>query len=310
MTDSSTNSRGTAIAETRTSWGSGVLAWYFVLIWGSGFVATRIALQYTTPFVFLSLRYGLGIACLLIVSLFLPLRWPATARLWGHVMIAGVLVHALNLGGSHYAQYLGLSAGTTALVLAAQPLLTAAIAAWLGAERLRGAQWLGIGMGLAGVLLLVWHKIDVHAMSTPALLAVVISLIGSTVGALYQRHFCAGVDLRCASLIQFVVSLALLAPAAALFEGFHIRWSWPLVAAAIYLVIGASILALNAFHLLMRRGEATRVASLMYLTPVIAAIVEFAVFGVLPSPLSVAGMLVICAGVALVARRRPGAPRV
>jgi drug/metabolite transporter (DMT)-like permease len=288
-------------------WSDSALAWYFVIVWGSGFVATKIALQYTTPFVFLSMRYGLGVLCMGGFALFVRLRWPDTRRMWAHVIVAGVLVHAVNLGGSHYAQFLGMSAGTTALVLAVQPLLTAGIGACLGEERLVPAQWLGVGIGLCGVVLLVWHKIDVRAMNGANLCAVLVSLVGSTAGTLYVRHFCRGVDLRAASLIQFLASLAVLAPLALVTEGFHVRWSWQLLASAAYLVIGASILALNAFHLLMRRGQATRVASLMYLTPIIATLVEFAIFGVLPTVLSVAGMAVICAGVALVAmRRRPG----
>lgn len=287
---------------------SAVLAWVFVLIWGSGFVATRIALQYTTPLDFLSLRYALGIACLLVLAPLWPWRWPASKRSFFHVVVAGLLVHALNLGGSHYAQFLGLSAGTTALVLAAQPLLTAGCAALWLAEPLEPRQWLGVLVGLLGVALLVWHKIDVHAMSGASLAAVLLSLTGATAGALYQRRFCRDVDLRAASFIQFCASLAVLLPLALWIEGWQVRWSWPLAGAWVYLVVGASIIALNAFHLLMRRGEATRVASLLYLTPIVATLCEFALFGVIPSPLSLAGMAVICVGVALVARRRGRPP--
>lgn len=283
-------------------WTDSALAWYFVIVWGSGFLATKVALQYTSPFVFLSIRYALGIVCLGALALWVPLRWPREPRLWGHIVVAGLLVHAVNLGGSHYAQYLGLSAGTTALILAAQPLLTACVAAlWLG-ERLAGTQWLGVGVGLAGVTLLVWHKIDIHAMSRPSLLAVCISLFGTTLGTLYQRTFCASVDLRAGSLIQFVSSLAILLPLAIGVEGWHVNWSWQLIAAALFLVVGASILALNAFHLLMRRGQATRVASLMYLTPAIAVILEFFMFGVVPTAITLVGMGVVCAGVAIVSR--------
>jgi drug/metabolite transporter (DMT)-like permease len=287
-----------------------LLAWFFVIIWGSGFVATKVALQYTTPLVFLSIRYGLGILCLLALALVVPLRWPRDGREWFHVVVAGLLVHALNLGGSHYAQYLGLSAGTVALILAAQPLLTACIAALWMRERLIPRQWLGIALGLGGVTLLVWHKIDRHAMSEGSLIAVCLSLFGTTLGALYQRTFCRRVDLRSASLIQFAASLTVLLPAALVVEGWHVRWTWPLVGASAFLVIGASILALNAFHLLMRRGEATRVASLIYLTPVIAVLLEYLLFDVIPTGPSLVGMGVVCAGVALVAFRkaRPRAP--
>jgi len=284
------------------------LAWYFVLVWGSGYVATKVALQYTTPLVFLSIRYALGIVCLSALALATPLRWPRQGVEWLHIVIAGLLVHALNLGGSHYAQYLGLSAGTVALILAAQPLVTACIVSLWMHERLLPRQWLGVALGLGGVALVVWHKLDIQAMSKASLFAVSLSLVGTTLGALYQRAFCARVDLRCASLIQFAASLGVLLPLALVFEGWHVHWNVALVAAAGYLVVGASILALNAFHILMRRGEATRVASLIYLTPIIAVLCEFLLFHVLPTLLSVGGMALACLGVALVAGRSRAAP--
>jgi drug/metabolite transporter (DMT)-like permease len=210
-------------------------------------------------------------------------------------------MHAVNLGGSHYAQYLGLSAGITALILSAQPIITALIAVrWLG-ERLAPAQWTGVATGLAGVALIVWHKIDVHAMSIGSLIAVATSLASMTAGTLYQRVFCRHVDLRSAPVIQFAACLALMAPLAYGVEGARIQWSWPLVAALLFLVIFASILATNALHTLMRRGQATKVTSLLYLTPILAVLLEYLMFGEVPTGLSLVGMLITCLGVALVA---------
>jgi len=284
--------------------GSRTLALAFVLIWGSGFVATKIALQYTSPFVFLTIRYGLGVFCLGLFTLFFPVSWPREPIAWLHIVVAGLLVHATYLGGSHYAQYLGMSAGTTALILATQPLVTACIAAvWLR-ERLRLHQWLGVAMGLCGVALVVWHKLDIRAISLASLLAVTLSLVGIVAGTLYQRAFNARVDLRAASLIQFVACLIVLVPLALAVEGWQVHWSWQLVASAAFLVIGASVIALNAFHILMRRGQATRVAGLMYLTPIVAVVLELIVFGVVPSGLSLFGMAIVCAGVALIAAAR------
>ena len=98
------------------------------------------------------------------------------------------------------------------------------------------------------------------------------------------------VDLRSAGLIQFVASLLLLAPLAWSVEGFAVQWTWQVVAAMTFLVIGASILAVNALHTLMRRGEATRVTSLIYLTPIFAVVLEYAMFDVVPGTLSLAGI--------------------
>jgi drug/metabolite transporter (DMT)-like permease len=285
-------------------WIDAFLAWYFVTVWGSGYLATRVGLQYAAPFTFLTLRFALGVALMVPVVLWLQPRWPTTRRELGHVVVAGLLMHAVNLGGSHYTQYLGLSAGITALLLSAQPLLTAVIASrWLH-ERLAPAQWTGVALGLGGVVLVVWHKIDVHAMTLGALVAVTVSLVAVTAGTLYQRFFCAGVDLRGAPLVQFVASLAVMAPLAWAVEGLRVDWSWQLVAAVAFLVILASILAVNALHVLMRHGQAARVTTLLYLTPIFAVLLEYFMFGEVPTVLSLVGIAVTCLGVALAAWRR------
>jgi drug/metabolite transporter (DMT)-like permease len=286
-------------------WPDGLLAWYFVIVWGAGFLATKVGLQHAAPFTFLALRYAFGLACLAPLIAILRPAWPRSPGEVIHLLVAGLLMHAVQLGGSHYSQYLGLSAGATALVMAAQPLLTAAIAwRWLG-ERLAPAQWLGVLVGLAGVGLVVWHKMDVRALTPGGLAAVGIALAGVTAGTLYQRAFCRHANLWSGAFLQFAVSLAVLAPLAVAVEDFRIEWSWQLPVSIAFLVILASILGVNALHTLMRRGQATRVTSLLYLTPIIAVALEFLMFGERPSALTLAGIAVACAGVALVSARRP-----
>ncbi len=277
-----------------------LLAWYFVSVWGSGFLATKLGLQHAAPFTFLSLRFAFGLLCLIPLLLIVRPRWPANRSEAGHLVVAGLLMHAVHLGGSHYTQYLGMSAGITAVLLSVQPLLTAVIAGrWMG-ERISARQWAGIAIGLAGVTLIVWHKIDVREATAGALLAVTISLAGVTAGTLYQRRWCPTADLRAAALLQFAGTLVVLAPLAWLVEGAAVRWSWPLAGAIVFLVIGASFLAVNALHTLMRRGQATRVTSLIYLTPIFAVALELVFFGVVPTAISLAGIAVTCCGVAMV----------
>lgn len=278
------------------------LAWFFVTVWGSGYLATKVGLQYAPPFTFLTLRFAFGLMLVLPLALLARPVWPRGALL-GHVVVAGLLMHAVNLGGSHYAQYLGMSAGIAALILALQPLVTALVAAPLLNERPRPPQWLGVALGLLGVALVVWHKIDVRALTLPALTAVSIALAAITAGTLYQRIFCPAVDLRAAGAVQFIANVIVLAPLALVVEGFPVRWSWTLAASIVFLVVLASILAVNALHTLMRRGQATRVTSLLYLTPLIAVALEWAMFDVRPTPLTALGIAVTCAGVALVAWR-------
>jgi drug/metabolite transporter (DMT)-like permease len=280
-----------------------LLAWFFVLVWGSGYLASKTGMQYAAPFTFLSLRYAFGVLCLAIWILVSRPRWPSTKREVLHICVAGLLMHAINLGGSHYAQYLGMSAGITALLLATQPLFTAVFASRILGERLDRRQWTGVVVALIGVSLVVWYKVNVQAGTLASFVAVAVSLAAITSGTLYQRAFCKDVDLRSAALIQFAVSLIVLVPLAIGIDGFAIRWSWSLLAAIAFLVIFASILAVNALHTLMRRGHATKVTSLFFLTPIVAVLLEWAMFKVIPTWLTVAGIVITCAGVALVTVR-------
>ena len=280
-----------------------VLAWFFVLVWGSGYLASKVGMQYAPPFTFLSLRYIFGVLCIVPWVLITRPAWPANRREFFHVCVAGLLMHAMTLGGSHYAQYLGMSAGITALLLSTQPLITAIVAHRTMGERLGLVQWSGVALGLAGVALVVWHKVDVKAVTLASLVAVAVSLAAMTTGTLYQRAFCRTADLRSAAFIQFVLSLLVLAPLAWGVEGFAFRWSWQMAASIVFLVILASIFAVNALHILMRRGHAAKVTSLMFLTPIVAVLLEWAMFAVVPTRLSVAGIVVTTLGVALVSRR-------
>jgi drug/metabolite transporter (DMT)-like permease len=276
-----------------------LLAWYFVAVWGAGYVATKIGLQYAPPFTFLSLRFAFGLLFLAPVVLLWRPRWPRNPVEWLHLAVAGLLMHAVQLGGSHYAQYLGMSAGVAALIIACQPLVTAVVASrWLH-EQLQARQWAGVAIGLAGVALVVWHKMDIREVTPGSLAGTLLGLVGVTAATLYQRRFSPRADLKAAAVVQFAASLAVLAPLAAGVEGFKVDWSRELLAAIAFLVIFASILGVSVLNYLMRHGAATRVAGMMYLPPVFAVGLEAAFFGVVPSALALAGFAITCLGVAL-----------
>lgn len=273
-------------------------------VWGAGYLATKVGLQYAPPFTFLTLRFCFGLLCLLPVIALMRIHWPDRRGL-AHLAVAGLLMHAVQLGGSHYAQYLGMSAGAAALIISVQPLLTAVFASRFMHEILRPGQWLGVVLGLIGVVLVVWHKVDVREVSAGSLLATLIALAGVTAATLYQKAFSPHADLRAATVVQFAASAAVLGPLALVVEGFRFTWDWRLFASIASLVIFASILGVMALYALLRHGEATRVTSMMYLPPVFAVALELAMFDVVPGALMLAGIAVTCAGVAMTVWSRP-----
>jgi drug/metabolite transporter (DMT)-like permease len=205
----------------------------------------------------------------------------------------------VQLGGSHYAQYLGMSAGVAALVISCQPLATAAIAVRFMGEKLAPRQWLGVLLGLAGVVLVVWHKIDIREVTFASLAATLVALAGVTAGTLYQKVFSPHCDLKAAAAIQFAAAAAAFVPLAAAVEGFRVSWSGTLAASIVFLVIFTSLLGVSALYWLTRHGEASRVTSMMYLPAVFAVVLELALFGVSPGAHGAAGIALTCLGVGL-----------
>jgi len=281
-----------------------LVAWFFVAVWGAGYVATKAGLQYAPPFTLLSLRFLFGLLCLIPVLCLFRARWPSTRAGWGHLAVAGLLMHLVQLGGSHYAQYLGMSAGVAALVISCQPLATAVIAVRFMGEKLAPRQWLGVFLGLAGVALVVWHKIDIREVTAASLAATLIALTGVTAGTLYQRVFSPNCDLKAAAAIQFAAAAAAFVPLAIVVEGFQFRWSATLVSSIAFLVIFTSLLGVSALYWLTRHGEASRVTSMMYLPAVFAVLLELALFGVAPGAVATAGIVLTCLGVALTVWKR------
>lgn len=275
------------------------LAWYFVAVWGAGYIATKIGLQHAAPFTFLTLRFAFGLVCLLPVVLLWHVQWPRNFSEVKHLAVAGLLMHAVQLGGSHYAQYLGMSAGVAALIISTQPLFTAIFASRFLQERLKPRQWLGVFVGLVGVGMVVWHKVDVREVTPGNLLASLIAVAGVTAATLYQKVFSPRADLKAATVVQFGATLAVMAPLAVAVEGFRADFSAQLFLAIAFLVIFASILGVMTLWWLLRHGEATRVTSMMYLPPVFAVLLELAMFGVVPGWMMAAGIAVTCAGVAM-----------
>ena len=131
---------------------------------------TKAGLQYAPPFTFLTLRFTFGLLCLMPVVLLWKPRWPSTRAGWAHLAVVGLFMHVAQLGGSHYAQYLGMSAGVSALVPPASPCSRRSSPRFLH-ERLKPGQWLGVFVGLAGVALVVWHSSTSARCASAACLA-------------------------------------------------------------------------------------------------------------------------------------------
>lgn len=282
----------------------------FVLLWSTGFLGAKLGVPYADPLTFLALRFGL--VALLLGSLALALRapWPTGIGETGHIAMVGFLVHAVYLGGVFVAIDWGVPAGLSALIVGLQPILTAvAVGPWLG-ETVSRRQWLGLALGLAGVVLVLSEKLTPESglrfqgFGIGALLLCGMALLAITGGTLYQKRFCTGMDLTTGTTVQYVAATLATGLAAWLFEPMRIVWTGEFIFALVWLVFVLSIGAISLLMLLIKRGEAARTASLFYLVPPVTALFAWLLFDERLGPVALAGMAVVAVGVALVMRKR------
>ncbi|MEY4698927.1 MAG: hypothetical protein RIR85_347 [Pseudomonadota bacterium] len=248
----------------------------FVFLWSTGFIIARYSMPYAEPMTVIFIRFGSVVLCMLPVVLIWKAPWPNRSQII-HIAIAGALLQAGYVGGVWAAVKEGMSAGLTALIVGLQPILTAWFAAWI-AEKVTPKQWLGLILGLLGVGLVVWAKLSLTGMSHLSLVFIVVALLSITMGTLYQKKYCAQFDLRTGSVIQFAASAMICLPLMFLFETREIIWAPELILSLIWAVLALSIGAISLLFVMIRNGEATRVTSLMYLTPPTTAIMAWILF--------------------------------
>ncbi len=274
----------------------------FVGIWSTGFVVARFGMPHAGPMHFLAWRYGLSIVCFLLWIRWARAAWPQGRVQWGHLAVVGVLIHAGYLGGVWSAVKDGMGAGTSALIVGLQPVLTALWVSWSGQERrVTPRQWLGLGLGLAGLVLVVWRKLGVGEITAFNLGAAVFALLAITVGTLYQKRHVQPCDVRTANCVQLMAALAVTAPLALLETG-PVDLHPELIGAMAWSVLALTLGGSSLLYLLIQRGAATRVTSLMYLVPPCTALLAWLLFGEALGALVLIGLALTAVGVALVVR--------
>jgi drug/metabolite transporter (DMT)-like permease len=267
----------------------------FVLLWSSAFVGAKFGLPYTEPLTFMSLRFTLVAAAFLTLSLVFRAAWPASWIEAGHIAFVGLLVQALYLSGSFIALDRGAPVGLVALILGLQPVLTVLI-------HVSARQWLGVLLGFAGLVLVLWHKLDLGEIDPLAVVMVALGVCFITVGTLYQRRFCSGMDMLSGNFIQAAVAAAVTGLGAWLLEEMRVDWEPNFIGALAWMVIVVSLGAHSLLLLMLRQSQATKVASLFYLTPPTAAVMAYFMFDERLTVLALAGMAITALGVALVVR--------
>ena len=276
----------------------------FVILWATGFIGAKYGLQYAEPFTLLLIRMVLNLIVFFFLVLSLRSRWLGWREI-GHSMLVGILVHAFYLGGVFAAISTGMAAGVSSLLVGLQPILTAYLAwIWLG-DCIRPRQIAGLILGSAGVFVVIHYggpNQTTINISWQALMYSTISLMGICIGALYQKRYCAKVDLVSGTLFQYLgASLFLLIPVWFLETG-EVSWTLPLILVLAWMILGLSTVAVLLLMFMIREGKASKVASYFYLVPGVTTLMAWIAFDETLSAFGLMGLATSAIGVYLVVR--------
>ena len=294
----------------------------FVFLWSTGFIGARYGLPYADPLTLLTIRFIIATALLLAIgALFMRGRRAAAAPRWRDapwIVLVGLLMHGVYLSGVFVAISWGLEAGAAAVITGLSPIFTAVGARFFLAEPLGAGRIFGSLLGIGGVAMVVAEKLGAGLGSLAAAALCVGSAFGFAAGALIQRAKLRDVPLISGNALQYAATGVVVAPLALMLEPNRVAWTFESLLAMAWLVLALSIGAILLLYLLLRRGEAAAVSSLIYLVPSVTALIAWALFGETLGDLALFGMGLTAIGVALVNRalsfdrllRRPTPPTV
>jgi drug/metabolite transporter (DMT)-like permease len=288
----------------------------FVLLWSTGWIAAKYAAPHADPLWFLTIRFSAAAVVIAVFALAVRAPWPSGRRAWMHAIVSGVLLHGIYLGGVWWAVKHGLSAGLSGLLAALQPLLTAFLGPWILRETVSPRQWLGVAVGLAGVILVLSPKLfpafGLVSGSSPggvgdtAWLALGVNVIGMlavTAGSFYQKRYVAGADLRTVTSVQYLGGVLVVAPVALATESLRFDHSLEVYAVLAWSVLVLSVVTVSLMLAMINRGEVMRVSALIFLVPSTVAVLAWLLFGETLNGVQGCGMLLTAAGVYLATAR-------
>lgn len=286
----------------------------FVLIWSTGFVVAKYGLPYAPPLSFLSIRYAFSLLFFLVWIALARVAWPRGRRQWLHLSVSGVLIHAGYLGGVWMAIKAGMGSGLASLMVGLQPILTALWVSSMasaddGSEKVTLRQWLGLGLGLGGLVLVVSRKFgSTNEVTAFTFAAITVALVSITVGTLYQKRFVQPADVRGANAVQIAAAFVVTLPLA-LFETEAVTWTPQFIGALAWAVLVLTLGGSSLLYMLIQRGAATAVTSLLYLVPPCTALMAWLLFAEQITLVTIVGTAITALGVSLVVRAAKPVPQ-
>ena len=273
----------------------------FVILWATGFVGARFAMPYADPFAFLSVRFAATLIILGVFIIIVKEKLP-TGKAFNFTLITGIFIHTIYLGAVFWAIKNGLPAGFAGVIVGLQPMITAILAVLLIKDKISFKQIIGLFIGFIGICLVFFPKIISGFALIYILNAIIIlfGVIAFSFGAVLQKKYANHETLIGGIWVQYLGAFLLSLPIALLFEDFNFKWSGELIFAFIWLTLVLSIGAILLLMIMIKAGEATKVAAYFYLVPAVTAITAYFLFNETLNLIQIIGIIIASIAVALV----------
>ncbi len=268
----------------------------FVLLWSSGAIFSKWGLAHASPFAFLLMRFAIAFMALLLIIPLMKFQMPRGASAVGYALATGVVLLGAYQIFYLLALDLKVTPGVMATVMGVQPILTAVIM-----ERKHSfSRSLGLLLGLAGLVLVVYQGIGLAGLSWAGMLYALLALASMTAGTLMQKRITHN-PLGTLPL-QYLAGLLVCAVFVP-FRPFHFEHSAGFVVPVLWMGLVVSVLATLLLYRMIARGNLVNVTSLFYLVPAVTAVMDYLIFGNKLAALSVLGMAMIIIGLMFVFRK-------
>jgi len=301
---------------------SSALLWLGLLVlyvvWGSTYLGIRIAVETIPPFLMAAVRFLLAGVTLFAWSLIregTSFAWPSR-REWRDMFIVGALLLGGGMGAVAWGEQT-VPSGIAALLIAMMPVWVAVLGRVFLGQRLPRLAVAGIGVGLAGVAILVGAPDPGDPLDPAGVLALIISPISWSAGSLYAAHrvphssrplVATAMQMLCGAAVLAVAAIVTGEPGRLRFE----LISTESIVALVYLTVIGSLLAFSTYVWLLRVAPLPLIATYAYVNPVVAVALGALILGetFTPTKLVAGGVIVVAVALIITARGRMRHPTV
>lgn len=274
----------------------------FCLLWSYAFVAGKIGVTHCPPLILLAARFSLAGILILGATLIRGDDWSLSWRDVVIFAVLGIANNALYLGLG-YTGLQSVSAGLGGLIVSANPVFTAALAALLLGEGMTWRKASGLLLGIIGVTLIVWHRLSVGTDSLHGILFTLASLASIVAGTILFKLLAPKGSLWIGNGVQNLAAGIVLTPVALTFADIHaIDATASLIGAFAFLVLGGSILAYWLWFHLLKVCGATAASAYHFLMPPLGMLFAFLVLGEHVEVRDLLGIIPVALGIYLVTR--------